>query len=724
MNDGKRILALALIMAVVAVVIAGTALGGLYGAAFEQARLRLVAMAQTQARMMESMARFDAEYSTSFHGGPAEATLAQLRYVHERSEGFGTTGEFTVARREGDQIVFVLGHRHGNRDDPPSIPFASPLAEPMRRALSGRSGTVVGPDYRGTMVLAAHEYIPDLALGIVAKIDLAEVRAPFITAGAWVLAIGAAAVAVGVVLFAAIGGQMVRHVRDSERRFHELFENMSSGVAVYEAVDGGEDFVFKDFNRAGERIERLSRTEIVGRRVTEVFPGVAEFGLLDVFRRVYQTGLSEHFPVTQYKDERITGWRENVVYRLSGGEVVAIYDDVTRLKEAEHNLIQAQKMEAVGQLTGGIAHDFNNILAVIMGNLEFLEEQLEEGSALQRLVRRARDAGQRGADLTGRLLAFSRKQFLKPAVLNAGEVISAMVELLRRTLDAPVTIQTVLPGNLMPVLADRAHLEAAIVNLAVNAHAAMPEGGIFRVEMQNVTIEEEPTPKRRDLVVGRYVAIAVSDTGTGMSAEVRDHAFEPFFTTKEAGRGSGLGLSMVYGFAKQSGGTAVIESLLGRGTTVTLFLPVADCPPEPLEAINSGNRDLPGGHETILIAEDDAEVRAVAAKRLAGLGYRVLEAETGDRALTLLDEGPAVDLLFTDVVMPGTLSGMDLARLAAEKIPGIKVLFTSGYPSSRLGSGRVAEGEVRLLGKPYTRKELAAAVREVLDERCRTIVTD
>ena len=723
-----------------------------------------------------------------------------------------------MAKREGDRIVFLLKHRHSSNDTPETVRLGTGLAEPMQRALLGLSGTVVGLDYRGEQVLAAYEPVDVLDLGIVAKIDLSEVRAPFVRTSWIVLGLTVVVVGSGAALFFAASQPIVEKIRESENRFRELFEHMGSGVAVYEAVAGGSDFVFRDFNQAGEQMDRVHRADLLGKRVTAVFPGVREFGLLDVLKRVWRTGRPERHPVSLYKDQRLEAWRENYVYKLSSGELVALYQDVTQQKQAEdalrasrarmralldasqaeiilfskdgvilevnraaqlrlapgvgkkaligshidgflpvqmatrrnavferittagelvhfeerlqgrwfdywfypvvgpdeqvsevamyapditerksaesdlrtldraieqspvsvvitdpqgnieyvnpkftditgysfaevigknprvlksgrtppkeywqlwktitagrvwrgeiqnrkkngdlfwelasiapvreadgsithfvavkeditqrklteEQLRQSQKMQAVGQLTGGIAHDFNNLLAIIMGNLQLLQERIETNDRNRALLTDALWSTRRGAELTRRLLAFARCQSLNPDTISLNEVVTDMADLLRRTLGAAIEVRESLAGDLWQVFVDRGELERTLVNLAVNARDAMAGSGTLSIETRNVVLDRSATRQFADVTPGDYVMLAVTDTGCGMLTETVAQIFEPFFTTKAVGEGSGLGLSMVYGFIKQSGGHISVHSEVGRGTTVELHLP-------------------------------------------------------------------------------------------------------------------------------------------------------
>ena len=382
----------------------------------------------------------------------------------------------------------------------------------------------------------------------------------------------------------------------------------------------------------------------------------------------------------------------------------------------EENLRQSQKMEAVGQLTGGLAHDFNNLLQIVTGNLEIIGRNLpEDADRLRRAVDNAASGANRAAVLTQRLLAFSRRQPLDPKPIDVNVLVGGMSELLRRTLGEPIEIETVLAGGLWRTEADTNQLENALLNLAVNARDAMPAGGRLTIETANSRLDDSYAHGSAEVMPGHYVAIGVTDTGTGMPKETVARVFEPFFTTKEVGRGTGLGLSMVYGFVKQSGGHVTISSEEGQGTTVRLYLPrLLGAIPEEAAASETSIPEG-SGDEIILVVEDDADVRAYSAEVLRELGYRVLAAEDGASALQLLQRQRGVDLLFTDVVLPGGMTGRELADAARGQQPDLKVLFTSGYARDAIvHNGRLDPG-VALIGKPFTYVDLAAKVRDVLD---------
>ncbi|WP_293677814.1 response regulator [uncultured Phenylobacterium sp.] len=384
-----------------------------------------------------------------------------------------------------------------------------------------------------------------------------------------------------------------------------------------------------------------------------------------------------------------------------GQEIFGVILDATDRKSLEEQLAQARKMEAVGQLTGGVAHDFNNLLTVVLGNIDMLATRQEEEERRMRRIDAVRQAAERGRDLTGQLLAFSRRQRLTPVTLDVNALITTFAPLMRQAVGESVTLELDLADKPLATHVDATQLETALLNLAVNARDAMPEGGLLTIATRR---EAGPTP------LG-YVAIEVRDTGVGMDEAVRHRVFEPFFTTKDVGKGSGLGLSQVYGFVSQSDGEMRLESEPGKGATFKLLLPASDAEaekPTPARAIGK----LVGGSERILLVEDDSTVLALTLDVLTGLGYQVVTATNAAEALAALQADRDLDLLFTDVVMPGGVSGLSLARTARELRPNLRVLLTSGF----VGENRVIEGrEFPLLDKPYETAVLAATLRKLLD---------
>jgi PAS domain S-box-containing protein len=401
--------------------------------------------------------------------------------------------------------------------------------------------------------------------------------------------------------------------------------------------------------------------------------------------------------------------------------ILGIHTDITRRRALEAQLRQSQRLEAIGQLTGGIAHDFNNLLTVIVGSAELLEAESppDEAGTTHTLAGMIRTAAERGAELTHRLLAFSRRQALQPSAIDVNGTIAAMKSLLRRTLAEHIELAFDCSKPLELAFIDEAQLESAVLNLCLNARDAMPEGGRLTLGTHAIDIDETDDAERDpELRPGRYIALSVSDTGVGIPSSLLPRVFEPFFTTKSAGKGTGLGLSMVYGFIRQSGGQVRVVSAPDRGTTVTLLLPCARADDAgatmPELAPELPQADARPLDRSVLIVEDDELVRRHACSLVRELGYRTLNAANGQAALRLIESAEAIDLLFTDVVMPGGLSGPELARAARRVRPGLRVLFTSGYTDNMVEAGGSLEAGILLLHKPYRRDALARMLERAL----------
>ncbi len=481
------------------------------------------------------------------------------------------------------------------------------------------------------------------------------------------------------------------------------------------------EFVVIDWNPAAQRIFGYSREEMIGRSPYERMIPESRHDYVKAIERRLRAGETNVSGVSESitKDgHTITcEWFSTPILdsekRLIGTLSMAV--DITEKRKAEEKLRQAQRMEAVGQLTGGIAHDFNNLLQVIFGNSEILVQGLKDQPHLMRWAEMTRTAAERGANLPQRLLAFSRQQVLAPTMIDLTSLVAEFVELLKLTLPENIEIVTNLGDEISPLMLDLGQLENALLNPALNARDAMPSGGRLTIEAGNRVLK--PGERQVDAAPGNYVTLAVTDTGTGMAPDVMKRAFEPFFTTKEVSKGSGLGLSMVYGFVAQSGGQVKLESRNGIGTTVTLWFPRGEVERFEYRESRQSAESMPTGSETILVVEDDAMVRSYVTDQLQSLGYSVTEADSGTAALTHLETLGPVDLLFTDIVMPGGMSGRELADEVARRYPTTKILFTSGYIQKAEDDRHPVPTGVNLLAKPYYRQDLAIRVREILDAR-------
>ncbi|KLU36776.1 hypothetical protein AB595_13130 [Massilia sp. WF1] len=538
--------------------------------------------------------------------------------------------------------------------------------------------------------------------------------------------------------------KLANELQGDKMHLQRLFEQAPGFICVMR----GPEHVFELANAAYRQL--TDGRELIGKPIRTALPEVVAQGFADLLDEVYRSGkpfIGRAVPVAlQSGPAGATTLRYlDFIYQPvldPMGEVIGIFvqgsdvseqkqaqDELARhqseleslvsarteeLSAAQHALQRSQKLEAIGKLTGGVAHDFNNILQVVGGNLELLQRRLPEGEG-QRLLGVAQKAVERGGKLSSQLLAFARRQPLQPVVVNPGRIVSDMDDLLRRALGETIQIETVKGGGLWNTVVDPHQLENVILNLAINARDAMPNGGRLTIEIGNAMLDDTYIAAEPDIVAGQYVMIAVSDTGSGMSREVLERACEPFFTTKPEGVGTGLGLSMAYGFVKQTGGHFKIYSEVGEGSTVRMYFPRSFESETGITRLTGG--PVQGGSETILVVEDDPAVQGTVVEMLGSLGYRVLKADNALEALGIVKSGILIDLLFTDVVMPGPLRSPELARQAKALLPGLAVLFTSGYTQNAIVHGGRLDPGVELLSKPYGRDQLARKVRHLLANR-------
>jgi PAS domain S-box-containing protein len=495
-----------------------------------------------------------------------------------------------------------------------------------------------------------------------------------------------------------------------------VVENLPDMVLLKEPVDG--TFRYLLVNAAGERLIGRDRSEIIGRTERDLFPPDEASAVAEANRSVAESGEARSF--TDRRLTTPTGVRiaeTRMVPILDGSDrrlILAIVRDVTDAKARESQLRELQRMDTVGRMTGGVAHDFNNLLAVIMGSVELIRDKTADETETAALADEALGAVRRGADLVRRLLAFARKQHLEPVDVDLNDRLPTIIPLLQRTLGENVRVQVNSSTDLWHARIDPTQVDDALVNLAVNARDAMPTGGTLTIETANVVLDGEYSAHHVEVEPGEYVMLAVSDTGIGMAAEVVARAFEPFFTTKGEGKGTGLGLSQVFGWVKQSGGHIKIYSEIGHGTTIKLYLPRAIDAAAPAERRASDEPHV-GGDETVLLVEDNPNVRRTVKRQLNDLGYATIEAEDGQEALRLVDAGVEFDLLLTDVVMPGGLNGYELAEIVERLRPSSRILFTSGY-TELAAAGLESTRKGPLISKPYSRRDLGRAIRSALDE--------
>lgn len=498
-------------------------------------------------------------------------------------------------------------------------------------------------------------------------------------------------------------------LRDN-RDFYELILDSSPDCLAY--VDAHRRLKF--VNRAAAVLFGLTKAKSSAKKIAEVIPADVLTDLeADIAAALdgQVRGTRVYWPDGEQTLELSL---DLIPHRAKGGRPVGflwVARDMTRHSQLEAKLRQAQKMEAVGQLTGGIAHDFNNLLSVVLGNLQLLERELANDSSAAPKLATAKRAAVRGADLTRRLLALSRQQVLAPQVVSLSDLASGMEDLLRRTLGTAIEVCLDSGEDIWPIEADPSQVENSLLNLAINARDAMPDGGTLDIRIRNADLDDGPGGEP----AGEYVMLAVNDTGSGIPAEIIEKVFEPFFTTKEVGKGTGLGLSMVVGFVEQSGGRVDIYSEPGSGTCVKLFFP-RSAKEMDTRAPNlaSASDELPRGSETVLVVEDDKDLRATTQALLSDLGYRVVLAKDGVDALARLEEEPDIALLFTDVMMPGGMRGTQLARRVRQLRPDVKILYTTGFTATSILNREMINQGSELLSKPYSARDAAIAIRDLL----------
>jgi len=709
---------LIIVMVVIALSVVGITLLILYETAFQEAENRLMETARSHARLIKSISNFNTTYGSGFTGSAEAALLLQIK------EGFVTmsgTSELVIGQRRGDKIFFIARQRATTAHNNFSVPFDASLAEPMRLALMGKSGTTIGLDYRNQLVLAAHEPVDVLGLGIVAKMDIKEIREPFILAGITTGGFALVIIFFGIFIFIRVSNPILQAIADSEKRYRFLVEEQTDLICRNRL-----DTTLLMVNDAYCRFFDKSKAELTGSKFIELVPEAFKQHVLKNLAQLspdHPTGTQEQMQINSHGEERWIQWTNTATFDAQGYpiEFVAIGHDITNKRQLENALIQSQKMEAVGQLTGGIAHDFNNILGVIMGNLELLRRKCKKMPETKKFVDAAYAGSERGAKITKKLLHFSRHAPVEQKRMNVNTLITDMKALIITSLTPKIIVETHLSAEVWMTKVNPGDFEDALLNFALNAGDAMVEGGTLVIETKNKSLDAAYVKNNPGSFVGDFILITISDSGIGMSQDVAEQVFQPFFTTKTIGQGTGLGMSMVYGFVQRSNGHIKIYSEPGRGTTIHLYLPRDKSKlQDPNRAQSASLSEQPKGDETILIVDDEQALVDIAAAYLEDLGYTTLTANTAKQALVLLKTKSQIQLVFTDVVMPGEMDGYDLAKATLKQYPDKKVLLTSGFTSKREGAlnGDVALFKTLskdLLNKPYIQNELAIAVRKTLD---------
>ncbi|MBN1294622.1 MAG: response regulator [Candidatus Latescibacteria bacterium] len=514
-------------------------------------------------------------------------------------------------------------------------------------------------------------------------------------------------------------------LQESEARFKALFNNINSGLAIYKAVKDGEDFIFHDFNLWAEQIENIKKEDVLGKSVVDVFPGIIDFGLFDIFQRVWKTGRPEKFPPAYYKDHRIAGWRENYIFKLPSGEIVAIYSDITKQvmaeekrKKLEEQLHQSRKMESIGRLAGGIAHDFNNILSAISGFTELvLENDIPEDSPARDSLEEVLKASYRAKDIIKHILAFSRKTDMQQNPVKLGILIKETLKMLRASIPSTIEINYNSMTQSDMILATPSQIEQVVMNLCTNAaHAMHNIGGVLSINLDDVVIGNDSTIDYNNIKPGEYLVMSVTDNGCGIDPGIIDHIFEPYFTTKAKSEGTGIGLAVVHGIVKNHGGDVTVTSKVGEGTTFTVLFPKYECE-ELSETIHDS--DIKRGSERVLFVDDEEQMVKLSKLMIQSLGYEVVTEMSSVKAFELFKAQPDFfDLVITDQTMP-QLTGDRLALKLMEIRPDLPVILCTGYSELITSDEAKAMGIKDYLMKPIKKRELADSIRNALEYKKR-----
>ena len=750
MSNRKRVFILIFIMALSALIVAGITIFSLYQAAISEERERLVETAQSQARLIEAVARFNAASGT--YDGPESAraaTQSQIIEAHMNYEQSGRTMEFTVAERRGNSIIFLFRHRHGDLKQPEAIDFGSNLAEPMRRALLGQSGTLVGVDYRGELVLAAHEPVSELNLGIVAKIDLSEIRMPFVKAAAIAGFFSVLVVLGGVALFLKISNPMIEllekrnielgvankklrqeivertrveeALRKSEMKYRDIYFNIQD---VY--FETSPDGIILEISPSIENFSQYKHTELIGKSLYDIYAGPEETS--KVVKEILAKGKVSDYEIN-LRDKDTSQRPCSIVAIAIKDEqgiplkFVGSMRDIFNRKQAEKDrkdleekIARLEKMEALGLLAGGVAHDLNNVLSGIVGYPDLLLMELPENSPLRQPIFNIQKSGQKAADIVQDLLTLARRGVITSDVLNLNDIVNEYLgspehERLK-AFYAGVQIETNLDGELLNIKGSPFHLRKTVMNLVSNAAEAQVAGGKITLLTRNQYIDR-PIKGYDNIHEGDYVVLEVSDTGIGIATEELNRIFEPFYTKKVMGRsGTGLGMAVVWGTVQDHRGYIDIESKEGQGTTFYLYFPVTR------DSIVEKKSVIPveaymGAGQTILVVDDVRDQRELASNMLTKLGYSAKAVSSGEKAIDYLKNNSTA-LVLLDMIMDSGIDGLDTYRQILKLHPKQKAIIASGFSETTRVKKAQKLGAGQYVKKPYTLEKIGIAVKNEL----------
>ncbi len=697
----------------------------LYETSFNEQRLRLIDSVKSRARLIEAIARNDVDENKGndeSNSNPHERTIRQVIEAHKNFHGFGETGEFTFARKNKDVIEFVIRQRHSSLDVPQAVDFNSSFAVPMRLALLGHSGTIIDKDYRGHEVLAAYEPVSILNMGIVAKIDLDEIREPFIRSAIYILTIAILISFFGSLLFFYIILPIIKKIQDSEQRFHQLFLNNYTPallVSVKNAniIDANKSAV-KYYGYTWDQLHSYELSFLSTENTQE---------LLQQLQKV-QTGKSKSI-ITQHRLQN--GDIKNVEILMSPVKIddeTVIYCtiiDITKklIKETEHNrlekeLTQSRKMDALGQLTGGIAHDFNNMLGVIMGYTELSRDKIinKDNDKVPGYLEQVLSASTRAKELIASMMLFSRTGENTAEAVNISPLVKEDIKMLRSIIPTSIAITSQLDENLPAVMIEPVKLQQLLMNLCVNARDAMDNKGTLSIQLrmrENMNNDCHVCYKR---ITGDWIELSVSDTGSGMTEDVVQHLFEPFFTTKEEGKGTGMGMAVVHGIVQELNGHLLIDTKVDEGTTIRVLLkPVND-----QNIIIEVNKDSPSYYknngEKILIVDDEKSLSDLLGDMLGSIGYQCKCFSSPLEALAAFKQSPEdFDLIISDQTMP-KLTGLDMITAMQEIRSDIPAIIATGYSAS-INESIAKENNIQLLKKPLTKDLLVETVDNILESK-------